>query len=510
MDPLTALSLLVVAALIATSRSVYHLFGPDISGSDSFGHLVQIRAFRRNGFRIPEKIPQSIYDMSFANPYLLPLTVAVLPRRWWEAVSKLFSGVMDLLFVAVLVGVYAIDLLTPHQLVLAALVFLLTPQLMRRDLSHGKSISARKPGTVLTTLSLLSFSLWVLHGELWFLLLAVALGALVPITSRFSVQAYLFLCAGIGLLVDPLALALFPAAMVVGIVVSGGFAWTILRSHVRFMYDYAVRKQYVRLYDGWKSLDTLRSLLAVRRPRDLLEPVYESVLLLGLLNNPYVVAALAAIAFGAGTGTETGVPWVFVVWTLSSVVAFLVTSIYHLRFLGQPSRYLEFGLLPGSIVIARSYTELSTAYRAIIWASLAVGLATIVGYVWIHLQLYEPETDEAFDEVIEFLDTKDPAVVVTQHRAHGAEIAWKTDHRVSDYLGNRFTSKASRVQFQRLYPGRADYVTEDIEWLRAEFGPDVVLFDTNCDFRDGELQPPDATPLFENDRYEIYEFDAFE
>jgi hypothetical protein len=414
---------------------------------------------------------------------------------------------MDLLFAGVLFSLFAFDLLGANGLLLAVGFFLFTPQFVR--FAGGKGISGRKAGLLFTTVALLSFVLWMQHGTTVLLGGSVLAGAVVPTASRFGMQAYTFYSVVFAVFVSPVAILAFLGAVVLTVVVTKGWYLYVLRDHLTHVYEYATVKQYGNLYDGLKSLDTIHRFLAARSVDDFFQAVYQSILLRGLLDNPFVVPTVAGLVLVfPDLGATFDVP-ALLPWALTGIGLFVLISLYHMRFLGQPSRYLPYAFVPCVVLIAEARSTLGVVYDSIVALSLLAGMVTMIAHFYAYRRLNNQKASEALDDVIEQLQSEESKTIFTQPRHLGAEIAWKTGHIVADYVGER-THSAGLNEHRKLYPNGSIYLTNDIDWLRERYDPDLILFRRTDEVAEDELSMPDSAPVYENELFKLYTLDAFD
>jgi len=487
---------------------------PYVSGmavnSDAYAHFLIIRGIRENDHRIPEDPPRSYLPGSFSYPCLLHVALSWLPVSWYERVNHYFSPVMDVVFALLIVTLYPLGVLSIEQTALATFFFLATPQFVRPGLPHTIGLSGRKPGLLFASASTLSFTMWLLSDGIGWLVLSVLLIALTALTVKFSVQALLGIYLGFGIADSPIALATFVGGLLLATLVSLGYYVDVLVNHVRFSYDYAIRKQYNFLYDGLKSVDTVRSLLAAESVRDVLSAVYHSLFLRSLIDNPVAPLVLVGYAVTWWHPNVTVVLGVFDIWFLAGTVCFCVTSLYHVRFLGHASRYLEHNLLAGVVILNRFVAQLGARYRLLVLMTGLGGLMTVFGYVYVHDMGENVQKESDLQRVVTELADLPQGRVLVQPRFRGVEIAWKTPHCVNDYTGNAMDDSGIIDAWDRWFPEKEGWVTTDVEWLESEYDPDWVVFDTTFDETFGLAPNSDATPLLETDSFLLYPFEAID
>lgn len=494
--------LLIVLIII---RNTHDIFSPISSrDADGYVHMIIAREFRKNNHRVPDTISANMFDWTFSYPFLLHFLLSFFPEKSYEIIDRIFPTLLDLLYVALLLLLLPLGLITPDQFPIILGLFVITPQFIQY--AGGKGLSARKPGILLGTLSFLSFYLWLINGRSLFLLGSLLLAALTHLTSRFGTQAVVFIYLGFAL-TDLTAILMIPGSLLAAILLSAGAYIAVFRSHLLFWHYFATHRQFVDLYNGFKSLDTVRRFLYARSARDLLSALDRSVLLKASLNNPYALLGAAIVGFSLWSPAYT-VSYELTVWFSAGFAAYILTSLYGFRFLGQPGRYLNFVFIPGVLLVLDYYYTAPPDIRQAILLVLAIGPITIVGQALKYRLTSSPGQQESFDKTIEFLSLQAPCDIVVQPRYLGAEIAWKVpDVRVTDYFGGGHCSREAEAVALEIFENEP-FVTSDVETLSNLVKPDWVFFNTDSISAVSEpgLRPPDGEPVFKSGPYEVYEW----
>jgi hypothetical protein len=494
--------------LLVGTRSIYGLLDPTGHSRDSFAHLLFATDIAENGHRIPAAPSKAATEGVYAYPYLMHWLLSFVPSAWYGRIERYFSGLNDLVLALLLSSLVPLGVLDPAEALIALLVVIATPELMRPDLSHGVGISARKPGLLLMTGSVLGFVVWLDAGTGAYLALSVLAAAGVLLTSKFSTQALMFVMVPMGLLVSPVGFLVLATAFTLAVGVSKGRYLDILRGHVSHLCDYAVSKQFKITYT--KPEIRLPALGDVDSVRDLLEIGYRNAWVRPVVMNPAMAGVVVVLLVKPEVASAVKAPPGMLVWFGASVGAFLLTSLPYLRFLGQAERYLEYGIIPAAATLAVTSTRVGGSVTLVAGAAILVGLAMIPALVWAHrTEFSNRRRSEELADVVEWLGGLADGTVLVQPIWTGRNVAWHTDHVVVDFVLNGGTTTASHREIRRLFPEEYGVVTADVEWIERQFSPDVVLFDTATieGFPENALRPPDGRPAYRNGRWEVYEFD---
>lgn len=497
----------VLFVFVFISRSVYSWISWSIA-RDGYAHLHLIQDIRDEAHRIPRKPSKTATSGVYGYPFLMHWVLSFVPSRFDDTVDRYFSGSLDLMFSVVLISLVPLGVLGRDQLLLALVLFLTTPGFVRPDASHGKGLSARKPGLLLTTLSLLTLSLWFTTGSLVYLLSSVFFGGLVFLTSKFGLQAYLFVSLGLAVAFSYVALVAVLFAFVFATLVSGGRYLMVGRGHLRHLYEYAVSKQFKVSYA--KPDVSLPGFPTFGSFRELLETVYRSKALFPVFNYPILLAFLAGFVLVGSDMTDPGLLHIFIVWIFAGVLTFVVTSLPYLRFLGQAERYLEYVYLPMVVYVAKAWGHTGPTYRVFVAAMVLMGAATIFTYFWVYREVFRDDREEAeaLDDVVRFLQRFEESTVLVQPIWKGRRIAWDTGHEVVDLILNGASTRESVKELDFLFPEDYGIVTSDVSGLEDRYDPDWVVFDVSesDEYGEGNLRLPTDDPDYENEKYEVYSF----
>jgi hypothetical protein len=414
-----------------------------------------------------------------------------------------------LLFAALLFALVPIGLLNLTQITVVLALFIAAPQFVRPDHPHGVGLSARKPGVLLFSAGMVGFLSWMADGGTGLLFVALVAGGLLPLTSRFSTQAFFFITLTLSVFYTPFAIAYFIFSLVLALLLSGGYYWRVLSAHVWFSVDYARTKQYKYLYDDYKSIDTFKRFLSAvenKSPRDALESLFDSILLRSLFDNPFVLPAIVAVLFII----PNTLPQAYYIWFYAGLGTYVLTSFYHLRFLGHAGRYLEHTFVPSAVVVTYAFGQQTVVFDWLVYMTIIIGLATIVAYIVIQQRWTDTTERDSFASLVEQLQTLSTGRVLMQPRYRGSEVAWKTSHSVNDFLGTGFDTPEAVARQNRLYPDKEGWVTDDIAWLSSEFDPKWIVFDRRVadNSPPTALSEPDREPLWESESYALYRFES--
>ncbi len=509
---LIILSLTVGPILLVLTRSIYRLLGPTRSDADAYFHLHVIEEIRLNNHRLPNSPRQVETEGLYAYPYLLHWLLSYIPKRMMQSVDRFFSPTMDFGLFLFTVSLVPLGYLNPGHLPLVVAILVFTPELVRPDQSHAIGLSARKPGLLVVTGTVLALVVYLETGVVLALGVSIVLASFVPLLSKFGLQALTALLFVLGVLVNPVALLVLISSFALAILTSRGRYLTILRTHIRHLNDYAVSKQYKRFDHSFLApVVLLRELSAADSPKEVAQTIFDSRRTFPFFCNIPVVISLIGLSWAAVSGVDLIVARPVLVWLFAGVAAGAVTSLPHLLFLGEPERYLEYVYLPSFVVTARAWTELGVLFKLTVGTLVASSGIIIFSFVWIfQTHLYEPKRDAALEDLVEHLQALQPATLIIQPSVIARNIIHLTEHSVVETLGNQASTEDIIREYNRLFPEKHSRITDDIDWLRERYDPDWVIYDLRWLDRDLQesLRRPSSDPVYANDQFELYPFDA--
>ena len=498
--------------LLAVTRSVYRILRPYQSDADAYFHLQLTEEIRSNGHRLPKSPQQVVTSGVYGYPYLLHWLLSYLPRPAMPYVDRFFSPLMDLGVLLLAASLVPLGYLDLAQFPVVLTVLIATPQLVRPDQAQAIGLSARKPGTLVTTGAILALVIYVDTGAVSALAISIGLASVVPLLSKFSLQAMTVLLTVLAIFVAPEALLILFMSFVLAIILSRGHYLTVLRTHLKHLRDYAVSKQYKRFDHSIPSpVSFSRQILAADSPMAVAQTIFESRRLFPFFCNIPVIVALLGLVWAAVAGIDVAVSQPILVWLFAGVAAAFFTSLPHLLFLGEPERYLEYVYVPAFIVLGKSWLALGTQFHAAVSSLVIIGLILILGFYWtFQTRLFDPEREASIDDIVDRLNGLPQGTLIIHPSVIARNIIWFTDHDVVETLGNQATTDAAVTEYNRLFPEKHSRITDDIEWLRDQYHPDWVVYDLRW-FEPNlpnSLYLPSSEPIYANEHFELYSFDT--
>lgn len=330
---------------------------PDAVLSDAYFHLAMSREIRRLGHRLPELVPRVELSPDYTYPYLYHWLLSWIPDRHLQVAERLSGAVVDTAYTLL---TYFIALKLLPQLgvsagdsaglsLLVALFVGFHPAFLVMGVGPRAYSASPRPLGQLVFLAYFAGCTFSLESAAWpWLVVAVGSAALMPVTSKFGMQAMLFIPAGLALCgyVVPLAAAL--SGTLIAIAWTRGKALTVLRGQLAHSTFYFLYLQKRFLHPNYRSLwQYVRTGLAMLRrspsaPMRFVEWLFTERHFLHrcILCFPHVWIFGAILVYRYDVASNSTMKFVLFAVAVSFAIGVL-TAMKPLMFLGEPERYPE-------------------------------------------------------------------------------------------------------------------------------------------------------------------------
>ncbi|MDD5491365.1 MAG: hypothetical protein PHV60_01625 [bacterium] len=376
-------------------------------GSDAYYFLLTAELLRKQ-----KKLPLILPDY-----YLLDITeqwyppgfsvfLAVFPPALLRKYHWLVSPLLDLINLLLLLLAVGLTTHSGSAILVSGITYIFTLTL----LLEGINLNARFLGNVQLTLVLLSLDLFLRYQQYWLLGLSLVAVMLVLFTHKMAFQ---FLC--ILTIIASLAymswlpLGLLLAAMALSFLISGGYYLKILRGHydiVSFWNKYWPALGAHQVYDSPAYRQEQRS--SLRNNLRLAHLNLWSGMRFLLAHQPFILPVLFLL-YEHRTGWRNAGQSIYVLWFLSGIIAFLLTTyISKLKLFGEGYKYLKFTAFPGAFLLGTSWFCTGTCtFRVllVIWAVVVTAIIVVLVYKY-RQHWFEKDSsslDKGSHELIEYL-----------------------------------------------------------------------------------------------------------
>lgn len=478
------LALILLASLASRAMVARH-------ADESFdvqGHLYFSKVLReQRGGPFGDITLQVVGASSYSQPFMWHWLVGFLDPRGLRRHQAWLNGVVDAIY-AVLAYLLMLRAGCDNRVALFAIaLYLLTPMWFS-SLAIGPRIAGFTPRLSSEVATNLFFVVTLLPVDLpWPIVatLAVALATFVLSSSKFGVQALLFLTPLVSLLAQQwMPLAAMLVAVATTVVASRGRAIKQFKAQASHLAWYFRENLQGRMHVSKRN--SLRALFKRSESstaeyfaklvyRALSENSYTSV----LLKSPLLLFAVLPWTSSLRLVADDRTP-VLMAPVLAAVLLYFVVNLRPLLFLGEAERYLNHVAFFVALAAAQHATASDSEW--VLWALLAYGFTYLLleGFALTKLkpaQFKERQIQDAF--VIEDLRLLlEPTVVLCYPYHAGAgvyRIMSETQHRVVFCFG---TSAAFSSRFNSEYAADYPYVRlERLDEMADDFGIGYIVLD---------------------------------
>ena len=324
--------------------------GGHVRGVDAWFYLLYAGALRRQR-RLPAQLQHFVLDIKEQwYPPLFPALLALLPETWRVRAKEWVSPIVDVLQLLLLLLTAAFFVAEPTAVLLAGLIYAVTPTLVYEH----STLNSRALASLIFTLVMLS--LWGLlsQGGWHWIVVGGFAGALLLLTHKMATQLLAFFVLALSLIErrgDILGVGVL--AVIGAFALSGGFYLKVLRGHLEIL------RFWRRHFSNLNAHQVYDSPL-YQGPRPLAAPVrrfYEGGIawiwrMVGLLlaHNPWAI--LFPVLLWSQPGDQFGA--FLILWTgLGYIAVILTTFAPSLRLLGEGFKYIKFVVFPLAILTGR-------------------------------------------------------------------------------------------------------------------------------------------------------------
>lgn len=348
----------VIGRLVAEPLSMRSNGEVTADFGDAMAHMLLADLIRRNGLRLPKETPAYVLAGPQDYPSVFHWIVALFSRRFVERFEWLFSPVIEAMHAVLVFAVtYWLGFTFSWEQPVAAallvsLVWISTPGLAM-DIRRGAYLNERVFGFLFTHVYFLASIFWMLTSSVTYAIIAILAIVVVSVTSKFGMQAILFITPlWAFFLLDVRLLLLLVGGMVAAPLLTLGYSATVWQGSLRHTRMYATWSMYVHDYvtsfSTRQLVESLRHLL-----RGSLRAAWRQAsthpVVKGLFSFPVVF--LAPLFWLLGVADVDRIVWLFLSFVLAAIFVFLLTTTDTLKFLGEGERYLEPVVLGSSLAL---------------------------------------------------------------------------------------------------------------------------------------------------------------
>lgn len=342
-------------------------------GVDTWRHLMYANYVRKHK-RFPKEIDDKyVVTGPYGYPPVIIKILSFFSKSFNEKYQFIFSPIFDclhnyLVFIAALL--ITKDLITA---IFAQIIASLTPLVV----IEASNLNTRVISYLIFTLSFFPLILFSVNPSVVWLIIAFVGLVLLFYTHRFAIQAYLFCVLGLSIAErNPFYVGFVAAAFIMVYLSGGEFYKSILNEHLALL-------NFWRKNIDYRFAHQIRGNLKPKQIDDFIFKIYNLsfknpyVYILG--NNPWLGIYLLGLLLPLFTNLFPGIiasSSIMVklnIWVLALLASsILVLSVKGLRFLGEGNRYLEYDVLPVSVVLGAYFSSLLEQFGTIFLLAFAV------------------------------------------------------------------------------------------------------------------------------------------
>jgi hypothetical protein len=477
--------LIILTGIAFFTRLVPRLFCPKARGQDAYYHLFAARRIRETGFRIPQTLDEFLLPGIYDYPPLFHYLLAFFPASWHLEIERWTSAVFDAML-SIVVYIFSIYCLREANYIQDAAstalwvstLFIFSPSLT--SIGTGPRAYQGTPRTLGELFFMLSISLSIIHsidGGLIFLLGAGIFGGFLFLTSKFGTQVFIFFYI---ILLFWFREGTWLIVVLLSFLFSLLFSWghykDIFLGHwahcIYYRKAIAHRFYMVKNKNRWINLINIFRKLH-RAPLEAFRSILmDNTYVLLTLKNPQLVYLL--VVFFCTKFTYSAISSFLFVWTGAGVMAFFLTSLKPLLFLGEADRYLEYALFPQLLLITLSGYAFPFFFLLAGYEILLYGVF-VAGFIYQYSQKAKDLPE--FEEMVAFIRyEKSIQRILPIYLNDANQLAYESGKGIAHFPGNFrerfFPSKDFLFFYDKVYP----FPNENLKLLMDRYRYDVVYF----------------------------------
>lgn len=327
-------------------------------GIDTWRHLL-LADYVRKYHKIPTVLEEK-YILSSGNPGYPPLIYLILsmfPKKFAERYQFIFAPIFDAIQNYCIFWFAFLITNDIFSSISAQAIAALTPI----AIIEASNLSTRTLSYLVFSLSFIPLILFTTtHMYIW-LFIAFIMLVVLFLTHKFAIQAYLFTAVGFSLAeMNPFYILFFVSTFVFVYVFMGEIYKPVLREHLLILSFWRknISNRFIHQFRGQPKSDNVSDFV-----HKLYLLSFKSPYIYMLGNNPWVgvFIVIMIVSFIKNFQIEStiinqGMLGKLDIWAWIAIIIGMITLLIKpLRFLGEGNRYLEYCIVPISIVLA-SYT----------------------------------------------------------------------------------------------------------------------------------------------------------
>ena len=332
---------------------------------DTYFHYALINKIKKNKYKIPKYWNNVVSLKSpIGYPYLYHLIVSIFPKKYWNKIESFSSAIFDsvLIFVTYLF-LKKINFQFENACLLVAFLCASAIGFLRLGIGpRAYSGTPRTLGQLLYYVHIFTYIIYYLYGNEMYLLFSIVAASLIFITSYFATQVLIFFCILIVLSTNFNYLLFVIISYAISILISKGKCLSIFITYFKKLRFYTFYLKNIRadlnskFHTSFKSYkkNIIDILYLVFKKKDFYNAVnlfFSERNFLHLFVFIYYPCSISIIYYTSTVSNITIEQKILLLWTIAGVLWYFLTKSKILKSFGEGERYLEFSLIPSTILL---------------------------------------------------------------------------------------------------------------------------------------------------------------
>lgn len=393
---------------------------------DTYFHLFLINHLRINGIQNMIETKRFIKPFGLNYPWMMHFFISLFPKKFDMLFERFFNPFLDSLFTISLyiVTYYITD--SNNQALIVAILYLFTPA-MFTTLSLGpriKSFTPRLFGEIVSSMMFIFEYLYFLNDNYLFLILAIVFSGFAYLSSKFSVQAIVFMSIFLFLFTfDIEYLVVLIGGFILSMILSRGKYFEVLKQQVEHLKWYFIKNiQGEMSVSKRNSLKVLVEYLKNKKYKKIIGALlFQNTFVIILTRFPLVYLALYFIYDDYIINGKLELVDYFII---SSFIIFFISSLKWFLFIGEAERYINY-MVFFIILKVSFFLEENILYLVVFM------ICGIIFYILDFILLWkETNKNSVNDELINWLNYKNKELKIATIPYHlgGWRIVESTKH----------------------------------------------------------------------------------
>lgn len=455
--------IIVLFMFAITFRSLIRIKFAKSIDYDTYYHLFLIDYIRIFGLSMLIEKERFIKPFGLNYPWMMHFLLSLFPKKFDMLFERFFNPLLDSVFTVSLYVVTFYITESNNQALIVAILYLFTPA-MFTILSLGpriKSLTPRLFGEVVGSMMFIFEYLYFLNDNYLYLVLAILSSGFAYLSSKFSVQAIVFISSILFLFTLEIEyLVVLIGGFILSMILSRGKYLEVLKQQVEHLKWYFIRNIQGKMsVSNRNSFKVLVEHFAKKRYKKVISALlFQNTFIIILTRFPLVYLALYFIYDDYIIDGKLELVDYFII---SSFIIFFISSLKWFLFIGESERYINYMVFFILLKISLFFEE-NTFY---LYAFIVYG---IIFYALDFFLLKKKLNNSSNDDIlIVWLNNqiKRLNIATIPYHLGGWRIVYDTKHNRLFMGGWSMENKAQLSKYEKKYPfldiNKADKIIDE-------------------------------------------------